>query len=100
MSPSGPELSVYRGKRGGGETRGDVTFWEMTENKMAMEIRVDHCWGVWAMHGSFGIGGLKSSTVHKYMEYRRPHSVPYQIAGIFCSGVSKLHFVVFGTDRV
>ncbi len=45
MSPSAPELSVYREEEGGGgETRGDVTFWGITE-KMAMEIRGDHCWG-------------------------------------------------------
>jgi hypothetical protein len=40
MSPSAPELSVYRR----GETRGDVTFWGITE-KMAMVITGDHCWG-------------------------------------------------------
>jgi hypothetical protein len=34
MSPSAPELSVYRErKRGEGETRGDVTFWGITGKK-------------------------------------------------------------------
>ncbi len=37
-----------------------------------------------AMHGSFGNGCLKSSTLY---------------SSNFCFGVCKLHFVVFGTDR-